>query len=374
VAFWNRRQSDRDDAGIALLPSREAANPSDWSSPQLDATLETLAAVLRTLGRESLDVGPLDPCALAQQYEGWASHVLVAAPPPGEDSASADRGATRDWPGLRRFVREQRQQEQQAVSAAVNDLREVIWASVETLQHALTTEQETDGQVRDRMDHLREVVEGRSVEEIKREVLSAVSTLSQLMEERQQRQRVHMRELGARISSLGSQLQEARRESAIDPLTQVFNRRAFDAYLAKIVGLHELFGQPAVLLMIDTDHFKQLNDEHGHPVGDRVLQALADCLARSFLRKVDLVARYGGEEFAVILPETDAKDGRALAERALRAVRALQVADGEAMLSVTVSIGVAAIRPFDSAADWIERADRALYAAKQAGRNQVAEA
>jgi diguanylate cyclase len=374
MVFWNRRQSDRDDGGVAVLPARAAASSDEWASPDFDATLETLAAVLRTLGRDGLDVGDHDPLALAREYEGWASHVLVAAPPPGVDPAHAERGGRRDWGGVRRFVREQRVQEQQAVSTAVNDLREVIWASVETLQSALSEEQETDGQVRDRMGHLRDVVVSRPPEEIKREVLSAVSALSQLMEERQQRQQVHMRELGARISALGSQLQEARRESAIDALTQVFNRRAFDEYAAKIVGLHDLFAQPAVLLMIDADHFKSLNDQYGHPTGDKVLQALADCLARTFLRKVDLVARYGGEEFAVILPETEAKDGRALAERALRAVRALEIEAGDVTLQVTVSIGVAAIRRFDTAADWIESADRALYAAKEAGRNQVAEA
>jgi diguanylate cyclase (GGDEF)-like protein len=374
MVFWNRRQSDRDDGGVALLPAREPTGLDDGTSLLLDDSLETLAAMLRTLGRESLDVGDHDPVALAREYEGWASHVLVAAPPPGQDAALAERGGRRDWGGVRRFVREQRLAEQQAVSTAVNDLRQVIWASVETLQNALTAEQETDGQVRDRMGHLRDVVESRPVEEIKREVLSAVSALSHLMEERQQRQQEHMRELGARISALGSQLQEARRESAIDPLTQLFNRRAFDEYLAKIAGLHELFGQPALLMMIDADHFKQLNDTYGHPVGDKVLQALADCLARSFLRKVDMVARYGGEEFAVILPETDAKNARMLAERALRAVRELQIEAGATTLQVTVSIGVAAIRRFDTPADWIESADRALYAAKEAGRNQVVEA
>ncbi len=373
MLFWNRRQSDHNAGATAVLSVRETAPPPACASPPLDAALETLAAVLRTLGRESLDVGDHDPCALARQYEGWASHVLVAAPPPGEEPRP-DQGARRDWGGVRRFVREQRLQEQQAVGTAVNDLRAVLWASIETLQHALAAEQETDGQMRDRMGHLREVVESRPVEEIKREVLSAVSVLSQLMEERYQRQQLAMRELGARVSALGSQLQEARRESAIDPLTQLCNRRAFDEYLAKIVGLHDLFGHPAVLLMIDADHFKQLNDSHGHPVGDHVLQALADCLARSFLRKVDLVARYGGEEFAVILPETDAKSGRMLAERALQAVRALQLQVGDEPLSVTVSIGLAAIRPFDTTADWVAAADRALYTAKQAGRDQIAEA
>ncbi|HLH27218.1 MAG TPA: GGDEF domain-containing protein [Chloroflexota bacterium] len=373
MPFWNRRQLDHDGGGTALLVPSRPASPSEPVDQQLDATLETLAAVLRTLGRHGLEIGQPDPLALAQQYEGWASHVLVATPPPGEEAPRAERGGRRDWGGVRRFVREQRLHEQQAVGTAVHDLREVIWAAVDTLQHALSAEQETDGQVRDRMGHLRDVVERRPPEEIKREVLSAVTVLSQLMEQRQQRQQVYVRELGARISALGSQLQEARRESAVDPLTQLYNRRAFDEYLAKIVGLYDLFGQPAVLLMIDADYFKQLNDDHGHPVGDRVLQALADCLVRTFLRKVDLVARYGGEEFAVVLPDTDLKNGRALAERALDAVRALRVEAGVATLSVTVSIGIAAIRRFDTAADWLQSADRALYAAKQAGRNQIAE-
>ena len=138
MVFWNRRQSDRDDGGIALLPAREPAGMDEGTRLLLDDTLETLAAVLRTLGREGLDVGDHDPLALAREYERWASHVPVAAPPPGEEAAGASRGGRRDWGGVRRFVRKQRLAEQQVVSTAVNDLRAVIWASVETLQNALS--------------------------------------------------------------------------------------------------------------------------------------------------------------------------------------------------------------------------------------------
>ncbi len=371
--FWNRKRaatdapSAWDGVQTSILDLRATPLPS------LDDALETLAALLRTLGRYGLGRTEVERAALEQEYEGWATHVLVAAPPPGSGVvASFERSATRDWNGLRRFLIEHRRQEQQEVTASLDDLREVIWASVETLKTALALEQEADDRVIGRLDQLRHVVEGGSTEEIKREVLSSVGALSELVEERKQRQQMQVRQLGARISTLGHELQEARRESSIDPLTGLFNRRALDDHLANVVSLRGLFGQPAVLFMIDVDHFKRINDEYGHPTGDRVLQALADCLTRSFLRKADFVARYGGEEFAVILPDTGVCDGAALAERLLRAVRGLRISTGEHALQLTVSLGLAELAPNDTPATWLERADRALYQAKQAGRDQVA--
>jgi diguanylate cyclase len=124
--------------------------------------------------------------------------------------------------------------------------------------------------------------------------------------------------------------------------------------------------------MIDLDHFKMVNDTHGHLVGDRVLQQLGDLLRRQ-VRSVDVVARYGGEEFVVVLPETDKEGGAVFAERIRVAVAEHDFSDASDKLEVTVSIGVAGT-PGDDIAfpeELLQQADTALYRAKEKGRNQV---
>jgi diguanylate cyclase (GGDEF)-like protein len=154
-----------------------------------------------------------------------------------------------------------------------------------------------------------------------------------------------------------------------DALTRLLNRTGLDE------ALRRHFGQrpppPLTLLVLDLDHFKRINDEHGHAAGDRMLQAVAEVLTRD-LRPSDLVARLGGEEFVVCSAAAEPGDGRALAERLRAAVARLEVATAGAVLRCTVSIGVSA--PCRDLAGWdaaLGGADRALYAAKSAGRDRV---
>jgi diguanylate cyclase (GGDEF)-like protein len=165
-----------------------------------------------------------------------------------------------------------------------------------------------------------------------------------------------------------------KRLAARDGLTQLYNRRAFDERLAKARAREERQGGRFAVLLLDIDHFKQLNDTFGHPAGDAALKHTARVL-EDHLRQGDEAARYGGEEFAVILPGADAAGAAPLAERVRAAIERSQVVFEGARLAVTVSVGVAAW-PDDGreTVDLLAAADRALYAAKQDGRNRVASA
>ncbi|MQX35713.1 diguanylate cyclase [Roseospira navarrensis] len=166
-----------------------------------------------------------------------------------------------------------------------------------------------------------------------------------------------------------------RRLADTDGLTGLLNRRAFMAATARAFHLARRHGRPLGLLLIDADHFKKINDSHGHPAGDRVLVALAG-LASSCLRSSDRLGRIGGEEFAVLLPETDETGAIAMAERLLAAIRAARIEiDGTATLSFTVSIGVAVMTSgMEDHEALVQRADQALYAAKSGGRDRWAAA
>lgn len=162
-----------------------------------------------------------------------------------------------------------------------------------------------------------------------------------------------------------------RRETFGDYLTGLANRRAFFEAAEQELTRSTAVPRPTAVIALDADHFKAINDRHGHPGGDAVLQQLAAILAETF-REVDVVARIGGEEFAVLLPSTDLPRAAVVAERLRAAVAAQVVHFDGARIRYTVSAGVASLDDGDGGIDLLlKRADQALYAAKRAGRNRV---
>lgn len=158
-----------------------------------------------------------------------------------------------------------------------------------------------------------------------------------------------------------------------DPLTGLANRRHFRHVLGREIDAVARSGEPALLLMLDIDHFKQVNDTHGHLAGDQVLQVIAQCLAEC-VRPMDTVARYGGEEFAVILPSCEAAFGHTVADRIREKIESLRIPlVSRIELQVTVSIGGAFAPEWirSTTALWTDRADLQLYRAKSEGRNRV---
>ncbi len=161
--------------------------------------------------------------------------------------------------------------------------------------------------------------------------------------------------------------------SVIDQLTGLYNRRYMNSQLQQYMHRAVMGGKPLSVMMLDIDHFKPINDTHGHQAGDEVLQELADRL-RHNIRPMDVACRPGGEEFLVILPETPGELAFAAAERVRKAIAAgvFSVLSDTQHISVTVSAGVASLQgPNDTMAELIARADTALYQAKAAGRNCV---
>jgi diguanylate cyclase (GGDEF)-like protein len=182
------------------------------------------------------------------------------------------------------------------------------------------------------------------------------------------------RKLAAREQELQIANQHLDELASLDGLTGLANRRGFDRELERAWSRANESRQPLALMMVDIDHFKLFNDRYGHVRGDACLRAVGETLSQVSLEQAALVARYGGEEFALLLPGHDLERAGALAEEARRAIEDLLIAHAEAACGlVTVSIGVEALVPLpeQSAADLVEASDRALYAAKRRGRNNV---
>jgi diguanylate cyclase len=337
--------------------------------------LDTVAGILRSLAEFALEQEGTDTPAFQATAEAWARHVSLATPPPGapEDDLQTRKGR-REWEGVRRFVRGYLSNSFRRMGTVTADLRQVIWVFIRSISQSFAQDEDTDTRLLAQMNRLEELVAANATDVLKLEVMDAVRVLKQVIKERNQRQHERMQFLGSQLRTLGSALESARRESETDPLTQVPNRKAFDEYLARTVEMYKAFGQPMSLLIVDVDHFKEVNDTLGHMTGDELLRKIANALVMVFLRKTDFVARLGGDEFAVILRETSETDARVLAERALARIHTIpinQAVEPGDKGRATASIGLAPITPPDDEKTWIERADRGLYQAKQAGRDRV---
>lgn len=170
---------------------------------------------------------------------------------------------------------------------------------------------------------------------------------------------------------LRRELEQHRREAMIDPLTGLLNRRGLEHGLLDVLGAGTV--RPMAMVMLDIDFFKRINDSYGHAIGDVVLRHVADTVRKS-TRGEDLAVRYGGEEFIVVLPDTPLKGAVRVAETIRTRIERLRLTRRQDQLTVTpftVSIGVAMYRSGEDFEDFFIRADRALYAAKQGGRNRV---
>lgn len=206
-----------------------------------------------------------------------------------------------------------------------------------------------------------------------KKLINRVLTQTRAMAEQSRDVEDKLKESSVQISQLREQLEVARSEAMTDALTGLANRKLFDATLRQTAMEAMETGQCLCLLLLDIDHFKKFNDSFGHHIGDQVLKLLASVLRES-VKGQDTAVRYGGEEFAVILPNTALEGAITVAENIRRKIIGKELIDrknGERLGRITISVGVGQFASGEPLRELIERTDRAMYAAKAAGRNRV---
>ena len=374
LKLWGHRSSAETD-----IPETQAVKPaeikkSDSTDELAEFALNNLSGVLKDYGRQAFDTDIHDAAEITRQCDGWAMHLQYNAPRPETESSSlSNTDGKRDWGGMRMFFARQRSHEHNYVTRTITDLNQVLWTFVRGLKSSLIRDTESDRLMRDELVRLEETANTGTTEQLKKEALSVVIRLSRIIVERQQEQQQQTQALYKQIQDLGVQLEEAREQGQRDGLTSLYNRTALDNEIARAGDMLRIFNQPACLLLVDVDHFKDINDTYGHAVGDETLRKLADCMTMAFPRKTDFISRFGGDEFAVIMPDATLDDGRKVGERLLRGVRELSMNADNKIFGITVSIGLTEISTQETAQAWIQRTDRALYAAKNGGRDRVSE-
>jgi diguanylate cyclase len=260
------------------------------------------------------------------------------------------------------FVAEQPQNQAQlqASSATLNtQLVGEIKAMGETVETAKDLQQLRE-QVHTRIDAIDKHLEAFRQRE---------ATFAAAISARNDQMRTRIVELEAEAKRLHGQLQDEQRASTIDVLTRIPNRLAYDKRIEEELNRLRRFKQATCLAVWDVDHFKRINDSYGHRAGDKVLQVISECFANK-IRSTDFIARYGGEEFVMILPGTHLEDATSFNNRIRAAIGEIGFHFRGSPVSVTVSSGITALHPDDTAGTAFDRADKALYQAKQTGRNR----
>ncbi|MEI7465904.1 MAG: GGDEF domain-containing protein [Burkholderiales bacterium] len=229
------------------------------------------------------------------------------------------------------------------------------------------------GSFGNQLNGLNKALVSRDVEQLKPrliEVMAGTAEMKSSVEALQKKVSTSQEE----ISKLRSDLDRATNEALLCPMTGILNRRGFEKKIESLLSQETAGGNSHCLVMLDIDHFKRVNDTHGHLMGDRVLQAVGEILRTSVKNDKHSAARYGGEEFALLLPQTSLDQSIELAEVVRNRTKAMKIRNRttqEVLLTVTISGGVTAMKPDDDAASLISRADEALYAAKNGGRDRV---
>jgi diguanylate cyclase len=206
-----------------------------------------------------------------------------------------------------------------------------------------------------------------------RSIVESLVTATKEMEQNNQALEARLSASKQEIDQLQENLETVRTESLTDPLTSLANRKSFDDALLRVIGEARARNETLTLLLTDVDHFKKFNDTYGHLTGDQVLRLVALSVKQN-VKGQDIAARYGGEEFAIVLPNTALRAAITVGDHIRRAVMAKELmkrSTGEHLGRITISVGVASLRPDDTPQTLIERADNCLYAAKRAGRNRV---
>jgi diguanylate cyclase (GGDEF)-like protein len=275
------------------------------------------------------------------------------APPPVPDTAPAG-----DQPS---------QEEAEAVESGRRAVEELLQSLSALISGLVQTNTSYDSRMKDHQASVDEAMTMAGLEEIKR-------LLSREIEEMQSTSENYRRQLEHANATIREQqeiLERFRIDAKMDFLTKIANRRAFQARLKEEFERTKRYKSVFTLIMIDIDHFKKVNDVHGHTAGDQILRLVAQVLEKE-TRFNDFVSRYGGEEFAVLLPESTIDQGRYVADKVRKAVENTSLLHENTKIKVTVSAGVGQVKATtDTPETFVGRVDAALYQAKASGRNRV---
>ncbi len=325
---------------------------------------EITRMVLPTLARLQLPVNPINYALLYDYYSGRNEELTAELDKIIDGSQPYSEGKAKEL--FLRYVINPGAEKMEKIG---DEVRRLL-AEVAVMMNEAGNDVSTYGDV---LGHTKEQLESNDgMNEVQLVVSSLLKETTTMMETNKRFER-QLQETTEEMSLLRMELSEMRQQASMDSLTGLANRKTFDATLESALVSAANEGKNLCLMMLDIDHFKKINDQHGHLIGDKVLKYVAATL-KKMVKGKDLVARYGGEEFSIILEDTPTSGAVALAESIRMVIEQSKLKrtdTDESLGDVTISIGLENMRAGDDSNGLIARADTALYHSKNKGRNKV---
>ncbi len=271
---------------------------------------------------------------------------------------------------VRQFFSSYRIDEYSYIQNTFDDFKRIVWDFADQLSEDVEFENSKDKNLSVHLQGLKEAVEANSIESLRLKSREFINSYVQYQSQKNEMRDRRMVSVKRNLDTIKKQLVTANANLSIDHLTGAHNRKSCDDYIKKIVQFASMSQTPTSLIILDIDHFKKINDSYGHDIGDYVLKECVSILQEVFNREGEMVARIGGEEFVVILPAHSLELAVERAEAAQKRVRHESFIQGDFTIQFTVSMGIAQHLDSEPAADWLKRADTALYQSKNSGRNK----
>lgn len=340
-------------------PSEQHSNGESFPPPTLTEEKATLLFLIDAFHKHLIEIDQHSIRKTREQLDEFSKQILNFD---GEDlEATLFR--------FRQFISGYKIDEYTYIQKTFDDFKKIIWDFVDQLSEDLAGEELQDSAVQKNFTQLREAVDANSIDLLRTNARQFIDSYIELHSKNSERKKKKMHNVQRSLESVRKKLVEANHNMNVDHLTQSFNRKSFDEQIHQVLSLSKASRQNACLLMLDIDHFKKINDQYGHAMGDFVLVQLVVMLKEIFHESSDFVARTGGEEFAIILPGHDLDRALARAEKTLKKVSSEVFVKDTMKLKFTVSIGIAKLEQNENVDQWMQRADQALYNSKNSGRN-----
>lgn len=328
--------------------------------PQMSEELATLLYFIDTYNKHLIEVDSYPVRKTRDTLDEFAKLILNAS------AEEREKVLFR----LRQFFSSYRLAENSYIEKTFDDFKNIIWDFVDELSVDLLQEQFNNDEVKSSFEQLKEAVEANSIDQLKTNARQFIDTYIEIQSKNSERHNQRMNVIQKNLDKVQKKLIEANHNMNTDHLTKAFNRKSFDEHLKNVLRLTKASMKPVTLLMLDIDHFKKVNDTYGHAMGDFVLVELVTMLKDSFNKDADFVARLGGEEFAVVLSDQALSEAVDRTQALLNRIRGEVFVKDDMQLSFTISVGVAQFEENETPDHWMKRADEALYASKNNGRNR----
>lgn len=351
---WVKKIADQFDLGI----DSKNETTSD-QAPELSDDKATLLFILDILSKNLIDLDH-HPVRKTRETLDEFSKSLIQ----GQDSEKL-------LFKIRQFYSTYRVEEYSYIQKSMDEFKNIIWDFADQLGEDLTEEKSQEAQLKTQLEDLREAVESNAIDSLKKKSRSFIDTYMEYQSKKNDRRSKRLGTMTKSLGTLKKQLGQAQKDLKTDHMTQAYNRKSFDEQLKKYQQLYSLSKGNISLMICDIDHFKKVNDSYGHDIGDHVIKECVRFLQESFTRENDFVARLGGEEFAVIMPDYNIDVASLKIEQCLNRIRKEKLVQGKLEIQFTISVGLAQLEPGENSSDWLKRADLALYASKNSGRNKM---